>query len=123
MITFDADVFGPDDDLPTEYFLLTGPADPTELAKAVSWAGARFMCVDETGREHPDDETAYEETEEEGLYTPNYVADPRITPRGVEGYVDCKGGIDPRMGEAFRRILREELERREITEATVSMRR
>ena len=34
-----------------------------------------------------------------------------LTDAGVRGYVDCKGGIDPAMGETMRRILREELRR------------
>jgi hypothetical protein len=44
-----------------------------------------------------------------GLYTPNYVSDPRITRHGVQLYLDCKGAIEDPMAVTLRTILRQEL--------------
>ena len=73
------------------------------------------MLVTDDGTEHPDDASV----ERSGLYSPNYVADPQIKPDGVRMYVDCKGVIAPTMAVTFRQILREELLRAGITDATV----
>ncbi|WP_210648995.1 hypothetical protein [Nocardioides sp. SYSU D00065] len=111
-VVIDDDVFGPDEwgDPGSEYFVVTSAASARAVADAVARAGRRFMLVDELGREHADDDAAVAAFTE-GLYTPNYTADPVVTPHGVEGYVDCKGVIPAPMGVTFTRILREELER------------
>lgn len=96
-----------------EYFVVSSPAPTPAVVAAVERASLRFMLVDELGREHADHDAlalAFRAHTEGDLYTPNYAADPVVTDAGVEGYIDCKGGIDPAMGQTFRRVLREELE-------------
>jgi hypothetical protein len=109
--TIDADVFAYREGIgaSNERFVLTGAADQARAMAAVAKAGARFMRVDETGKEYPDD-TSLDAAYLAGLYTPNYVSDPRVTAEGVELYIDCKGSIEPPMVLAFRKILQEELD-------------
>ena len=111
-VTFDEGVFACDEDSPAEYFVVVSKAPDRSVAAAVQRASDRFMLVDELGREHADGEAldeAFRAHTAWDLYTPNYTAVPRVTPSGVEGYVDCKGVIPEAMGETFRRIMREEL--------------
>ncbi len=99
-------------DAESESFLVSSAAPESAVVAAIRRANDRFMLVDELGREHADGaalDAAFEAHDGEDLYTPNYTADPVVTDAGVRGYVDCKGGIDPAMGETMRRILREEL--------------
>jgi hypothetical protein len=109
-ITIDPDVFTYQEDLgySKETFVVTGGDDVLVVA-ALTRAGTRFMRVDETGVEHPDNAGA-EQALEHDLYTPNYVSDPEVTEAGVEMYLDCKGSIEDPMAETLRKILREELE-------------
>lgn len=116
VVVMDDDVFGHDDtrDISSEYFVVVSSAPTHHVVEAVGRANERFMLVDEQGTEHPDHaalEAALAAHTDGELYTPNYAADPRVTQAGVEGYLDCKGGIEPAMGETLRRVLREELER------------
>ena len=101
-------------DAESEFFLVTSAAPESAVVAAIRRANDRFMLVDELGREHADDAAlvaAFGAHPEGDLYTPNYTADPVVTDAGVRGYVDCKGGIEPAMGETMRRILREELKK------------
>lgn len=111
-IVIDDEVFGFDEPH-AEYFVVVSPAPASAVADAVRRANQRFMLVDENGVEHRDwdafDAASAELGPLEDLYTPNYTADPTVTPAGVEGYVDCKGGIEHAMGVTLRRVLREEL--------------
>lgn len=94
-----------------EPFLVSSAAPESAVVAAIRRAD-RFMLVDGLGREHADGaalDVASEAHAEGDLYTPNYTADPVVTAAGVCGYVDCKGAIEPAMGETMRRILREEL--------------
>lgn len=104
------DVFESSDDMESmaEYFVVSSSAPTRKVVAAVDRASERFMLVDENGVEHPDAAGA-DAARFEGLYTPNYVATPRVTRHGVEGYVDCKGVIEPAMGQRFRLILSDEL--------------
>ncbi len=107
---------------PNETALLTGKFDVDVAVAALKRAGARFMLVDESGTEYPtegDVEKAEQLHATGDFYTPNYVAEPKVRDDGIELYVDCKGVIPPPMGATFRRILREELERAGIRDATV----
>lgn len=99
-------------DAESESFLVSSAAPESAVVAAVRRANDRFMLVDELGREHADGvalDVASEAHAEGDLHTPNYTAEPVVTDAGVRGYVDCKGGIEPAMGETMRRILREEL--------------
>jgi hypothetical protein len=109
-ITFDDGVFQCNDstDSMAEYFVVISPAPTRSVVAAVRRASERFMLVDEDGHEHADEDAAAAVRAD--LYTPNYVAEPKVTPDGVSGYVDCKGVIPEEMGATFRRIMREELE-------------
>lgn len=111
LVTVDPDVFAYDDAAghSQETFTVASEADGPALAGALARVAARFMRVDETGIEHPDDATALA-AHEQGSYTPNYVATPERTERGLQVHVDCKGVISPEMAETMRRILREELQ-------------
>ena len=112
MIHIDPDVFTFQEDLDysKETFVVTGAQGSGAVVKALEKAAGRFMLVDETGVEHPDYQSLESATEAADLYTPNWVAEPKITDRGVEMYVDCKGSIADPMAEKLREILREELE-------------
>ena len=114
VITIDPEVFDYDEDEGSnEIFVVSGAFDgpgTAAVVAALKQAGVRFKRVDVTGVEHPDDEAALA-AYMAGRYTPNYVADPTVTTDGVEGYVDCKGAIEPPMAERFRQILDEELGR------------
>ena len=89
-----------------------------DVVSAVDRASERCMLVDETGREHASQEALEaalgDPDRDDDLYTPNYVAPAQVTAAGVEGYVDCKGGIEPEMGQTMRRVLHEELARLEV---------
>ena len=111
-----------DGSAPNEVVLLSGAFDTDQAITALERAGARFMLVDDKGTEYPtqaDVEKAEQRHVAGDFYTPNYVADPKVVDDGIELYVDCKGVIPPPMGATFRRILREELQRAGITNATV----
>lgn len=117
LVDIDHDVFGQD---PygrgdNELFVVVTEAPAADVVAAVDRANARFMLVDENGREHADSDAlaaAFDAYEGDGdLYTPNYTATPKVTSAGVEGYVDCKGGIELEMGHTMRRVLHEELAR------------
>ena len=116
-VVVEPEVFGHDRDFGTchEAFVVESTSRPVDVIAAVRRANARFMLVDELGIEHPDGaalDVAFDAHEgPDDLYTPNYAADPKITPEGVEGYLDCKGGIEPAMGATLRRVLLEELSR------------
>lgn len=109
-VTIDPAVFAHDDvqGSSNETFTVIG-GDAAAVAGALERAAARFMRVDETGTEHPDDATA-QACLEQGRYTPNYVSDPEPTARGPQVHVDCKGVIPAEMARTFHRILREELQ-------------
>ena len=109
MITIDPDVFGTYGEygLAHEVFVVTGTLDmaaTTAVLLALERAAFRFMRVGEDGVERHDDEASGL-----GIYTPNYVSDPRVTEQGVVQYVDCKGEIGSPMDAALRRVLQEEL--------------
>lgn len=108
------DVFG---QVPDEYglgasyetILLTGSFEPAAGVAALERAGSRLQMVDERGVEY----ATFEEVEEASFddhYTPNYVSDPEIGPKGIQLYVDGKGSIEEPMRARFLQILREELE-------------
>ena len=114
MITVDPDVFAYDEEqyLSNEVAVVSGDLDRDQTAAVMAaiWrAGRRMARVDESGTEHADDEAAAA-AYAEGLVTPNYVSDPRLTEQGVSVYVDCKGEIEDAMAETMRTILVEELE-------------
>jgi hypothetical protein len=111
MIQIDPDVFAYREDLgySNETILVIATNDTDVVVQALQGAGQRFMNVDETGAAHPDEESR-DSADQAGLYTPNYVSDPKITDAGVEMYVDCKGSIEEPMAEKLRQILRETLE-------------
>ena len=109
-VTIDPAVFAHDDvhGSSNETFTVIG-GDAALVTGALERAAARFMRVDETGTEHPDDATA-QACLEQGRYTANYVSDPEPTARGPQVHVDCKGVIPAEMARTFHRILREELQ-------------
>lgn len=109
-IVIDPDVFTYDESLDHshETFVVITDAEQGSVHAALTRAAARFMRVDETGREHPDWEAA-EAAMMQDLYTPNYVSDPEPTDAGLRVYVDCKGVVPDGMATTFHRILREEL--------------
>ncbi|HEX7131223.1 MAG TPA: hypothetical protein VF228_01535 [Iamia sp.] len=119
MVTIDDDVFGFDGYHSHESFVVTGRFAPDDALSALGKAAARFMLVDEEGTEHPDDEDVMTDLYDRGIYTPNYVATPRLEADGIHCYVDCKGSIEEPMAATFRRILREELSTAGITDAAV----
>ena len=53
---------------------------------------------------------------------PSYVSDPRVTPEGIEVYVDGGGAMDAPMAATLRRGLREELEGTVRTVGVVAVR-
>jgi hypothetical protein len=111
VITLDDDVYRPSGYHGChESVVVTSDFDPAAVRTALQRAAVRFMRVDETGAEHPDDAAARAAFDND-LYTPNYVSTPSPVEDGTGLYVDCKGGAPEEMGETFRRILREELGR------------
>jgi hypothetical protein len=107
-----------DGEVANQTVLLTGTFGSATAAAALQSAGDRYMLVDETGVEHASVEAA-QGALDQGLYTPNYVADPLITARGMELYVDTKGWIPEPMRLTFVRILGEELAAAGLTDVTV----
>lgn len=121
-IASDVFVSREDGSAPNEVALLSGTFDVDVAVTALERAGARIMLVDDRGTEYAteaDVEAAEQRYVSGDFYTPNYVADPMVLDNGIQLYVDCKGVIPPPMGATFRRILREELRRAGITNATV----
>lgn len=92
-----------------ESVIVVGAADPGAAAMALRRAGGRFMAVAENGREFSEEDA--DEVGEEDLYTPNYVSEVRMAPRGPWLYLDCKGWIAPPMRDTLVAILVEELDR------------
>ena len=86
-----------------EHVIIVGSSDPCAAGVALHWAAQRFYQVTEDGRE-----LVYETAD---CYTPNYVSDVRLAPRGPWCYVDCKGYIWSAMRERMIAILVEELDR------------
>lgn len=85
-------------------FLISAPdGDHRALVAAVSRAAARFLRIDENGRELDEWELGGE------TYTPNYVSAPRIHSTGISLLADTKGFLSVQMGEAMVRTLAEEL--------------
>ena len=106
-----AEAFGPDADRGSyEHVIITGAADPRVAAAALSRAGDRFYSVTGDGRELGLEEGAAA-TGTDLPYTPNWVSEIHLAPRGPWCYVDCKGHIPPAMRERMIAILVEELER------------
>jgi hypothetical protein len=118
MITIDEDVFGWNEQFQSsnETFVVAGEFERSAVLRGLERAAHRFVTIDQDGYEHPDMEAAAAA----GRFTPSYVSDPEPTERGIQVYVDAKGGIDPPMADALRRVLREELER-VATDAHVSV--
>jgi hypothetical protein len=116
MITIDPMVFAYDEDqgLSYETFAVVGDIDGAAegvVVAALNRAITRLMCVGENGVEYADQEAAASA----GEYTANYASDPERTGNGIEVYLDCKGAIEPPMEETLRRVLREELDRLDLT--------
>lgn len=94
--------------------IITGAADPRAAAAALSRAGDRFYSVTDDGCELSKQQLREEEAPATGTdlpYTPNWVSEVRLAPRGPWCYVDCKGYIPPAMRDRMIEILVEELER------------
>ena len=110
-----AQAFGPVEDRGSdEYVIITGAADPQAAAAVLSRAADRFLAVTEDGRELSTQERRALEQEalatDTDVYTPNWVSEVRLAPRGPWCYVDCKGYIPLAMRERMIAILVEELE-------------
>ncbi|MGH9278997.1 MAG: hypothetical protein ACRD12_12940 [Acidimicrobiales bacterium] len=121
-IASDVFVSREDGTVANEVAVLSGVFDVDVAVTALERAGARFSLVDNRGTEYAteaDVEAAEQRYVSGDFYTPNYVAAPKVLDTGIELYVDCKGVIPPPMAATFRRILREELQRAGITDATV----
>jgi hypothetical protein len=87
---------------PENFLVITDEVDAAVLAMAQ--AGERMMCTDGFGVEHPD----YDAANESEWAPPSYVSDPKVTPAGIHGYVDCNGGLEAGQSATFRKILKEE---------------
>ncbi|GAB3968236.1 hypothetical protein GCM10029978_037290 [Actinoallomurus acanthiterrae] len=107
-IEVDPAVFAHDGDSSNEKVIIVGSSDPSAAKLALFRAGQRFYAVAEDGRELSGEEA---DAAAGDLYTPNWVSDVRLAPRGPWVYVDCKGYIWPAMRERMIKILVEELER------------
>ena len=109
-----AEAFGPDGDRGWhEHVIITGAADPGAAAAALSRAGDRFYRVTDDGREPSEQAWLEEQALATGAalpYTPNWVSEVRLAPRGPWCYVDCKGYIPLAMRARMIAILIEELE-------------
>ena len=81
-----AEAFGPDAHRGSyEHVIITGAADPGAAAAALSRAGARFYSVTDDGRELSKQQLREEEAPATGTdppYTPNWVSEVRLAPRG-----------------------------------------
>ncbi|MFC0221016.1 hypothetical protein [Nocardioides zeicaulis] len=76
------------------------------LALAMGRMSRLFMQIDERGRV-----VAFDDRDESGAYTPNFVSDPDLSVRGTSIYADTKGFLSRDMGEAMLHALVEELGR------------
>jgi hypothetical protein len=118
MISFENDAFDVVDEYTANESIEVRSSQREEVTAALNSAAPRMMLVDETGVEHPPG-TDVEELIAQDLYTPNFVGEPDPTRMGVRLYVDCKGQFGAGVSATFRRIVREELERAGVAEATV----
>lgn len=120
MITIDADLFDFDDSrgYSLETFAVSGDFDQTVAMAALGRASERFLRVGEDGSEDLD----AEEAAAADILVPSYVSDPLVTERGIEVYVDAGGAIDAPMAATLRRVLREELERADLTARVTAVR-
>ena len=93
-------------------FWTVGFVDPADGDRAASWerlalavgtSAYRFMNIDEDGNHVPDEELGT------GAWTPSYVSDPYLTPRGVSVSADTGGFVTVAMVEAMIRVLVVEL--------------
>lgn len=122
-----------------ETIVVESDAQPQRLRWALTKASQRMMKVGEDGKEYTDlpvfygpdrglrpgteselAELGVDLTGMDSVYTPNYVSPITEDEIGNLGfYIDCKGGIEPPMGERFRRILLEEFRKEGIASARV----
>jgi hypothetical protein len=117
-IVIDNDVYGEGDMSSNESIIVESQATRDALIAALTSAAVRMMSVGEDGQEYGDVEARTNDGNE--IYTPNYVSEVTLDEMGNPGfYIDCKGAIEPPMGERFRQILTEELQRRGIRSAHI----
>jgi hypothetical protein len=112
------DVFGPrsqwGEGWETDPAFLVQCEDTAGGAAALRAAAARFSSVDEQGRE-----LDYWEVFQGGSYTPNFVSDVYVTPRGLVVWADTKGELSIPMGLKLIKVLVEELRARGVSAAVV----
>lgn len=92
--------------------------DDRKAAAALGRAALRFYDIDEFGRELPRGQREAEEqaaTTWDIPYTPNYISDVYVTPRGPMVWTDTKGDLPRAMGDAMLRVLLDELRVEGIT--------
>lgn len=114
-LVIDDDVYGTSDGMSNERIVVESDAPPADLVAALERAAERMLRVDDYGNE--DDDTTDE------LSGPaSHVSKVTLDERGRPGfYIDCKGGIAPPVAARFREILIEELKRRDVATALVSV--
>ncbi|MDQ3756528.1 MAG: hypothetical protein M3394_01600 [Actinomycetota bacterium] len=121
-VTIADDVFGaaPGGEDANEALLVTA-TDTAAARRALERAGERFRLVDGLGVEHDGREGDFAWWEQDGLagHTCKYVSDVSVADGGLYVYLDCQDLIPPPMGQAYVRILREELERANVVDAVV----
>ncbi|MDJ0459912.1 hypothetical protein PUN71_022140 [Arthrobacter sp. NQ7] len=97
--------------------------DDGKAAHALGRAGVRFSHIDEYGRELTPEQRDVEEQAAKTWdvpYTPNFISDVYLTPRGPMVWTDTKGELTRAMGEAMLRVLLEELRAEGITARVVA---
>jgi hypothetical protein len=102
--------------------LLVISPDRAGATRALRRVAARVARVVADGRELTEEELERASDEDEDVWNVNYVSEPEQMVRGVAIDVDFKSeDLTPRMGETYRAIAREELEREGVTDARLSV--
>ena len=97
--------------------------DVSKAADALGRAAVRFFHLDEYGSElAPEQRLAEEQAAKtwEAAYTPNFVSDVYLTPRGPMVWTDTKGELTRQMGDAMLHVLLDELRVEGITAHVVA---
>jgi hypothetical protein len=97
--------------------------DDSKATDALGRAAVRFFHIDEYGRElAPEQRMAEEQAAKtwDVPYTPNFISDVYLTPRGPMVWTDTKGELTRQMGDAMLQVLFDELRAEGITAHVVA---
>jgi hypothetical protein len=131
-VTIDSRVFEAEDDTgegAREDVLIADADDVAAATGALERAASRWWLIDGAGNDHVEGTRAYDAWQEamiegeisERAHGLKFVSNITHDARGPWLFIDAQSLIRPRMREAYLRVLREELDRAGVRQATVTV--